>query len=379
MTREFRNNFASFGGNVWLNAAGQGPLPLKAARALEEALEWKTKPYLLDHSKFVAVPRELKESIGRLIGVPPQDVILADSASYGLHILADGISWDRGDEILLMRNDFPTDILPWLALEQRGVVARQVKPREKVLQPDEVLENVTAKTRLFCVSHVHTFTGIVLDVKRFAEICKDKGVIFVLNLSQSAGTMPIDISEIFVDAVVSAGYKWLCGPYGTGFCWINPRLRARLQLNRNYWSAALSREELNSEGALAYRDIKTARKYDVFGTAGFFNFVPFKAAVDYWLEAGLDNVKACHDTLIDHFIAGLNAGPYDLISPREGRWRSSLVVVSHKNREKNERIFHSLKDQGIHTALWKGNIRLAPHVYNTVEEMDRTLQALRAM
>lgn len=373
---DYAKDFASFEGKIWLNAASEGPLPLRAAQALQDAVQWKSRPYQLDIPKFVSVPRELKESIGRLIGVPYRDVILANSASYGLHILANGIPWRRGDEIALMQNDFPADILPWLALEQGGVAVRQIKAREKVLQPEELLENITGRTRLFCISHVHTFTGVALDIGRFAQICKEKGILFVLNLSQSAGTMPVDLSAFPVDAAVSAGYKWLCGPYGTGFCWIKPELRDQLTLNRAYWSAVLSGEDLKREDALTFKDLKTARKYDVFGTANFFNFVPFKAAIDYWLDAGVENVRAYHDRLIDRLIAGLDKDPYHLISPKEGRRRSSLVVFSHKDRKENERIFKGLMEQGIYTALWKGNLRVAPHVYNTEEEIERVLRVL---
>jgi len=375
--RDYRRDFSSFEGNIWLNAASEGPLPSVCVQALQNAVEWKRKPYQLDIPKFISAQSGLKESIGRLIGVAPKEVILANSASYGLHLLANGIDWRRGDEIVLMQDDFPADILPWLALQEKGVIVRQVKARERVLQPDELLENITERTRLFCISHVHTFTGFVLDIGRFSEICREKGVLFVLNVSQSAGTMPVDCSQFCVDAVVAAGYKWLCGPYGTGFCWIKPELRDRLVLNRAYWSAVLSEEDLKKEGELALKEMKTARKFDVFGTANFFNFVPFKAAIDYWLKVGLDHVRAYHDRLIDRLIAGLDNTPYDVISPREGKERSSLVVLSHKDKDKNKQIFQGLMGQGIYTALWKGNVRIAPHVYNTKEEIDKVLGALK--
>jgi len=264
-----------------------------------------------------------------------------------------------------------------LALEEKGVVIRQVKARQQVLQPNELLENITDRTRLFCIPHVHTFTGIKLDVKWFSEICKEKGILFVLNITQSAGTMPIDLSQFSVDAVVSAGYKWLCAPYGTGFCWVDPKLRDQLSLNRAYWPAALSAEDLKSEEALTIREDNTARKYDIFGTANFFNFVPFKAAIDFWLKIGIENVRAHHDRLIDAFLSQLNGDQYDLISPRQGSQRSSLVYFSHRDKNKNEQIFKDLTAQGIYMAFWKGNLRVAPHVYNTEEQMHKVARVLR--
>jgi len=374
--RDYRTDFVPLEGKIWLNAASEGPLPIAAAQTLQEAVEWKSKPYLLNNDKFVLVPYELKQSIGRLIGVNDRDVILGNSASYGLHILANGIAWQSGDEILLMQNDFPTDIFPWLALERQGVRIIQIPPKERVLSPDELLTNITDKTRLFCISQVHTFSGIILEIEKFAQICKDKGILFVLNLSQSAGAMPVDVSGFAVDAIVCAGYKWLCGPYGTGFIWIKPELRDQLNLNHAYWTALLSAEELKQEGPLFLKDLNTARKYDIFGTANFFNFVPFKTAIDYLMDIGLDKISVHNMGLIDKFINELNYDSYHLISPKEGPRRSNLVVLSHKNKDKNEEIFNTLFSQGIYTALWKGNLRISPHVYNTEDEIGRLLDVL---
>lgn len=376
MLKNYKEDFASFNQKVWLNAASEGPLSLKAGEALKESIEWKSRPYLLDNDKFIRVPKELKTSIAQLINVNYRDVILGNSASYGLHLLANGIEWKSGNEIILMQNDFPTDILPWLALEEKGVKVNQVQAKENVLTPNELLESITSKTKLFCISHVHTFTGYILEIEKFAEICKKKGIIFVLNLSQSLGTMPVNISRWPVDAVVTAGYKWLCGPYGTGFAWIKPELREQLKINRAYWIPMMSEEELKKEGPLQLKDLKSARKFDVFGTANFFNFVPFKSAIDYWLKIGLDQVQSYQQDLIGHLISNLDTNRYELISPSERENRSSLVVISHQDKKENVKIFKALLSQGIYTALWKGNIRVSAHVYNTKEDIDRFLGAL---
>ncbi len=376
MKIDFKKDFADFDGKIWLNAASEGPLPLVAAKALQEAMEWKSRPFKLDNEKFISVPRDLKESIGRLLAVEPKDVILGNSASYGLHILANGIAWERADEILLMQNDFPTNILPWLSLENKGVKVLQIKPSGPVLSEEELSQNITPKTRLFCISHVHTFTGVKLDIEKFAAICQRRKIIFVVNISQSAGTMPLNILQMGADAVVCAGYKWLCGPYGTGFCWIRPSLRESLILNQAYWISYLSALELKEEGQLKIKELKTARKFDVFGTANFFNFVPFKASLDYWLNCGLENVSSYHYFLTDQIIEGLQRASYQLISSSKENARSSLIVFSHPRKEKNEEIFKKLLEKGIYAALWKGNIRVSPHVYNTEEEIMRFLSVV---
>lgn len=376
MDQFYCKDFASFGKTVWLNAASEGPLPIVAAQALQEAIQWKSSPYLLTNDKFIRTHKELRESIGQLIGVNPLDVILGNSASYGLHLLANGLPWNKGDEILLMQNDFPTNILPWLALEKKGVRVIQIKTADKVLTPQELLAHLSHHTKLFCISHVHTFSGHVLEIEQLAQICHERKIIFVLNISQSVGTMPINVSGFPIDAIVAAGYKWLCGPYGTGFCWMKPALREQLDYNQAYWSAMLTEEELKSEGPVTLKDVKSARKYDVFATANFFNFVPFKAAIDYWLKTGLEHVSTHNQKLIDQFNGELNPQKYFLISPKKGRLRSNLIVLSHRNKELNMNIFRELRQQGIYTALWKGNIRVSPHIYNSEEDIGKLLKIL---
>lgn len=371
-----RKDFANFGNNIWLNAASEGPLPLCAAKALEEAIKWKSLPYDLTDARFVAAQVELKESIGRLINANPKEVILANSASYGIHLLANGINWKKGDEIFLMQNDFPTNIVPWLALEKKGVIVQQVKSQGKVLSSVELKKHITPKTKLFCISHVHTFTGYILEVEEFAKICKANNIIFVLNISQSVGSMPIDLTKLPIDAVVTAGYKWLCGPYGTGLAWMKPELRKSLILNQAYWTSYCTDEELQGEGQLKYKEVPTARKYDIFGTANFFNFVPFRAAIDYWRGVGLENVETYNQKLVEQFVSGLDTKKYQLISPLKGPERSSIIVISHKDKNRNKEIFQSLKEKHIYPAFWKGNIRFAPHAYNTAEEIKKLLITL---
>lgn len=117
--------FGPFGNRVWMNCAHQGPLPRLSAAEAREAIGWKALPHERTAERFLEVPDRLKRVIGRLVGAPPDQIVLGNSASYGLHLLANGIPWRAGDEILLVHGDFPSDILPWFALHERGVEIRQ--------------------------------------------------------------------------------------------------------------------------------------------------------------------------------------------------------------------------------------------------------------
>src|SRR5262245_49227722 len=293
--KEYVKDFGPFEGAAWLNCAHQGALPSVAAREAQEAIAWKRAPFHLTTERFSSVPRRLKQALAGLIGAAAEDIILGNSASYGLHLLANGIRWRAGDEILLMKGDFPSDILPWLAMRDRGVNVRLIQPRQHVLQVDELLENIAPATRLFCTTLVHSFSGLAIDARALGEVCRAHGVAFVLNTSQALGARPFSVLTTPVDAITNVGHKWLCGPYSTGFCWIKPELRDSLEYNQAYWLAMQTADDLaNEQNVPGLRDDLGARRYDVFGTANFFNFKPWTASVEYLVEQGIENIAMHH-------------------------------------------------------------------------------------
>src|SRR5262252_6526531 len=104
------DGFGDFAGRVWLNTAHQGPLPLSAAEEAREAIAWKLAPHELTGARFDGIPRRLRTALGKLVNVPPDEIVLGNSASYGLHLIANGYTWQAGDEVLVMARDFPSDL-----------------------------------------------------------------------------------------------------------------------------------------------------------------------------------------------------------------------------------------------------------------------------
>jgi cysteine desulfurase / selenocysteine lyase len=373
----YSTDFGPFDNKIWLNTAHQGALPRVAVEQAQEAIAWKIAPYNLTTDRFSAVPPRLKQALARLIDAPADDIILGNSASYGLHLLANGIRWQTGDEVLLMKGDFPSAILPWLGLQKRGVNVRLIEPRAQVIDADDLLAHLSSATKLVCTTWVHSFSGFAVDAQALGEICRARGIWFVMNTSQALGARPLSVATMPVDAISNVGFKWLCGPYGTGFCWMRPELRESLEYNQSYWLAMQTADDLMLEQSdVVLRDGLGARAYDVFGTANFFNFKPWTAALEYLLEKGIENIEAHDQHLVSRFIDGLDLEKYDLLSPREGGARSTLIFLSHKQKEKNAELYRALIAQGIYPAFRNGRLRFAPHLYNTEADIDAALLAL---
>jgi cysteine desulfurase/selenocysteine lyase len=369
-------DFGDFEGRAWLNCAHQGPLPRVAVAAAERALADKAAPHRIGDASFTEVPGRLKAALGRLVGVPADRLILGNSTSYGLQLLVQGIDWRQGDEVLLVDGDFPATIVPWLPLAERGVRVRLLRPQGGALEAGQLEAELTPATRLFCSSWVFSFTGQQVDLAALGGVCRRAGVAFVVNGSQAVGAAPLDLATLPVDALVSCGFKWLCGPYATGFCWLRPDLAASLRNRPAYWLSHSTQEDLGQAGGYRLRDDLGAAAWDVFGTANFLNFRPWTASVEYLLGLGIERVAAWDQALVERFLQGLDPDRYRLVSPRQGPPRSTLVVFGHREADRTEALFERLTAAGVDVALRRGQLRVSPHLYNTEADIDRALELL---
>lgn len=371
-------DFGPFGGRIWMNCAHQGPLPRVAAEEARQAIAWKQSPVEMTQERFDGVPQRLKQAIARLIGATVDEIVLANSASYGLHLLANGIPWRPGDEVLVVEGDFPSDILPWLGLERRGVMVRRLRTRRPLPEAEELAGAISGATRVFCTTWVHSFSGFAADLPSLGAVCRERGVVLVANTSQGLGARVLDVAAMPVDAIVNVGFKWLCGPYGTGFCWLRPELLHSLEYNQAYWLTQMTAADL----ARQQRDLKlppgppTARTYDVFGTANFLNFKPWAASLEYLIARGPERIEAHDQALVDCLIEGLDQRHYRLLSPRRGQERSTLILLSHEDPGRNQGIHRTLREAGIDVAFRRGLLRLAPHLHNTADDAERVLAVL---
>jgi selenocysteine lyase/cysteine desulfurase len=262
-------------------------------------------------------------------------------------------------------------------LAKRGVSVNTVELADGKLDPDVLDRSIGRRTRVFCASWVFSFSGVKLDLPTIKEVCRRRGVIIVLNCSQALGGIPFDIRDGYADALTCVGFKWLCGPYGTGFCWIEPELRESLNYNQAYWLAMQTADDLKGPQDMpTIRDDIGARKYDVFGTANFFNFKPWTEAVNLLLGFGVNDIWEYDQSLVQRLVDGLDKESFEIISPVQQGEGSNILVLSHRNSAHNERLFEMLERQRIHVSLRNGRLRFSPHLYNTEEQIDRALAIL---
>ncbi|NNK91869.1 MAG: aminotransferase class V-fold PLP-dependent enzyme [Acidimicrobiia bacterium] len=363
---------------VWCNAAHQGPLPDRAAEAVAEVVRWKQEPHHLASSEpFHRVPSRLRSALGALIDAPAEEIALANSSSYGIHLVADGLGLVAGDQVIVASNDFPSTILPWLRLRNAGVEVVGVQPMRSVLSPDEIAAAITPRTRVVCLTWVHSFSGQVIDLDAIGELCRSAGVLFVVNGSQGVGAIPLRVHEHPVDVLTSVGFKWLCGPYGTGFCWLHADALDRVGESKLYWLGTMTAEDLARPDIdlEAVEQPAGAARHDVFGTANFFNFAPWATSVELVLGTGVERIHSHNLGLAALLENGIDSGRFEVQDRGDPRRRSSILLLRPVETDSDE-VMRRLVERGIDVAHRRGLIRLSPHFYNTSDDIDRAVIAL---
>ncbi len=362
---------------VWLNAAHQGPLPGIAAQAVAEMVRWKQQPHNLKTSKpFTEIPGRLRSVLADLIAVPDSELVLANSSSYGLHLVANGLDLGEGDEVIVAANDFPSDILPWIRLQASGLKVVQVEPAGEVLSVDEVRQAITVRTKVVCLTWVHSFSGQVTDLAGIGEVSRSVDALFVVNGSQGVGALPISPADLPIDVLTGVGFKWLCGPYGTGFCWLGPRASDRVSPAKLYWLNALTADDLVNPGLdLSTITPSATGRHDIFGTANFFNFAALIESVGLVASTGVARIHEHNLELASHLVDGVDRSLYD-VGDRGDPDRLSSIVLLRPLAGSVEDVSLHLETEGVDVAARMGKIRLAPHFYNGDADIVSALAAL---
>jgi cysteine desulfurase / selenocysteine lyase len=348
-------------------------------RAVQASLEAKKFPHHVDDSTFFEVPSRLRVSIARLIGGKPEEIALTTGASTGVVAVAHGLTWKPGDEIITAKGEFPLQYTTWKPMEEReGVKLKIVAPRERFITADDLIDAMTPRTRIISVSHVRFDDGSLLDASRVAAACHAQGALFVLDASQSCGAVPMDVNELGADFLVCAGYKWLLGPWGTGFFWAK---REQLDTLRPGPFNFLA-QGVDSFSKLNFVDPTPSRgadRWDASEAATYFNFnlTALGASVDLVLRIGPDLVLKHNRKLIDLLFENL---PKDCVlgSPLDSAQRGPYGCFTAQTLEKTAELYKRLRKENVVVSMREGRIRVSPHLFNSEQDIDRLIGVVTA-
>jgi cysteine desulfurase / selenocysteine lyase len=362
---------------TYLNLAGQSPMPKVAIRAVQAAMEWKKFPQRIPDTAFFDVPNRVRASLAKLIGAQPEDIALTSGASTGMAAVAYGLKWRAGDEILTARGEFPLQYSTWKPMEEReGVKLNVVAPRDRLLTTDDVIAALTPRTRLVSISLVRFDNGVLLDGARLAAACHAQGALLLLDASQACGAVPTDVVAMGVDFLVSAGYKFLLGPFGTGFFWAKPEHVANMRPGPFYWMAAKGVDNFASMDFANPTPAPSGKRWDAAETANYFNHAALEASVGFVLQAGPETVRAHNHSLIELLYQRLPKDRCVPTSPLNAADRGPYACFAARAPEKTAALYDQLRKANVIVSLREGNIRVSPYLFNTERDIDRLISVV---
>ena len=376
---DWRNEWHEFEGATYLNLAGQSPVPKAAIKALQNAIEWKRAPHQLPDGAFFDVPSRARAAIAKLVGARADEIALTSGASPGMAAVAYGLEWKPGDEVITASGEFPLQYASWKPMEEReGIVVKVVKPKEAFHAAEDFIAALTPRTRLVSVSMVRFDDGVMLDVTKLAEACHAQGALLLLDVSQCCGAVPMDMKAMGADFLVCAGYKWLLGPFGTGFFWAKCEHIAKMRPGPFYWMAAEGVDNFAALATAPPRPAQAARRWDAAETANFYNLAALEAGLELVLRAGAETVMEHNHKLIELLFSRLPADRCVVASPTERARRGPYGCFQARTPEKTKELYDKLRSENVITSLREGKIRVSPYLYNSERDIDRVIAVITA-
>ncbi|MFQ5744062.1 MAG: aminotransferase class V-fold PLP-dependent enzyme [Acidobacteriota bacterium] len=375
LQRGWKEHFR-LGDRVYLNGANHGPFPAVAIEAVQEALAWKRDPSLVDDAVYFDLPERVRRAAAPFFGCEPHEIAVVTGASTGINLVVSGLDWRRGDQVVIPGGEFPANYLPWYSLRARGIEVTIVESGDG-LTVEDIAAALRPTTRVVAVGHVNFATGYQLDINAIGELCADRGIVYVVDASQSLGAVPLDARRCRATVVTSAGYKWLCSPYGTGLFYVQPEWVERLAAPIVNWEAVVGAEDFNKLTDLRLDYRTGARRYDAPETASFLNGMPMAASLEFLGEIGPQRIFDYVGGLLDRLIRDLPES-FRTDSAVEPRCRSTILRLVAADPGRTRAAYDRCLATGITVSLRESGIRVSPGVWNAPEDIDHLLDVLAA-
>ncbi len=317
-----------------------------------------------------------RKRASQLLDCQASEVSFIPNTTYGINVIANGVPWQAGDNLVVPDNEFPSNLLPWKLLASRGVEVRLV-PAADQLDIDRMMEFVDARTRIVTVSWVHYASGYRVDLAELCERVHAKGAKLFVDAIQGLGAFPLSVRDIAIDFLAADGHKWMLGPEGAGFMfirqnhldWLNPIMMGWGSVQQAH-DFAPQQAELKNE----------ASRYEG-GSANMIGLLGLSASLQVLLEAGCHQASSGFaNTILDTSqyletkLKQLGATVFRTSNPN----RQSGIVSFEINGHDSQRIRQTLLDENIVVSVRHHRIRAAVHAYNTKQDVDRLIAGLPA-
>lgn len=366
----FLDEFEQAPGLYYLNHAAIAPWPRRTAEAVARFAQDNVRLGAHEYPAWLATERRLRERLARLLNAPTiGDIALVGNTSQALSLVAFGLDWRPGDQVVISDEEFPSNRVVWQALADRGVEV--VEASLAVADPEAALIAACGpRTRLLSVSAVQFASGLRLDLARLGAACRQRGVLFCVDAIQQVGALPFDVQHYQCDFAMADGHKWMLGPEGLGVFYCRSELRRHLTLHAYGWHML---EHLGDFERRQWQPARSARRFEC-GSPNMLGACALEASLSLLEDVGMTVVAEQLAQRIEQLYRGLTAIPgAQLHSPGDPSRRAGIASFSldgHANAD----IYRALSNNGVICAVRGPGVRFSPHFYTDHRLIDEVLR-----
>lgn len=373
MNEAIRSLFPATRNYAYLNSAAVSPIPTTAIEAINGQLADVSAHGSAHYQDWIDTKNRARALIAEMLTVRPEQIAFLRNTSDGFASIANGLTWQKGDNVVSFEREFPANFYAWRRIrDEFGVELRLCAERDGRIDLDEFISLIDSNTKVVSISAVQYASGYKADLERIGRSAHAIDALFCVDIIQAFGAMPLDLPAQFVDAACGGSHKWLCAPEGCGILYLSDRARERIKPTLVGWISVETpwdfedREQPFKPTALAWES----------GTGCASLFYGLEQSLKLLHETGADNIKSHLDALSDYLCDGLDGKNYEIVSSRRKDEKSQIVCIKHQDGIPANHLAFRLEDEGIVVSPRGDCLRIAPHLYNNGDDIDRLLAKL---
>jgi cysteine desulfurase / selenocysteine lyase len=359
----YRCEFPVTGKYIFLDHAGVAPISRRVRTAVGKFLAESTEGGSFYYPAWSQQVEEIRRTCALLVNAGPDEIAFVKNTSHGLSIVAQGIDWQPGDNVLIYEKEFPSNIYPWLNLRSKGVEVRIIPSRDGRIAMQDIELLMDARTRLLAISSVQFSNGFRVDLKKTGVLCREKQVFFCVDAIQSLGIIPMDVRDCHIDFLSADAHKWLLGPEGIGIFYCRKELAERLSPPLVGWKSVRNEFEFDSPEFL----LKTTALRFEEGSMNLMGIFGLGSALDLLFEVGIEHIERRVLDLGDLILKEAEKRGYRVLTPVARHERGGNITFLGNLDPAN--MMGALREKRIMVNARGGGLRVSPHFYNTEEEI----------
>ncbi len=375
MSLNFNQAFSLNKDIIYLNHAAVSPWPTRTAAAVERFAIENMAQGAKNYPQWEKKTDFLREQLRDLLNAPAaSDIALLKNTSEALSVVAYGLTWQNGDNIIITDQEFPSNRIVWESLQNQGVIVRQADISKTTDPEASLFASVDKHTRLIAISAVQYASGFRMDLAKIGTFCRDNNILFCVDAIQSLGALQFDVQTIQADFVMADGHKWMCAPEGLAVFYCKAERREQLKLKQYGWHNV---ENLYDFEAKNWTVASDARRFEC-GSPNMLSIHALSASLSLLAEVGMQTIE---EKVLDNtrYLTGLLTQIPDikiLSSKKESR-TSGIITFCHQ-QIKTSTLFSHLLEQGVICAQRGGGVRFSPHFYTEREKLERAVECVKA-